>query len=168
MTDAWIDTNFPSINLYAVWISSTLNLFSPNNQYTSVTGGWTNSGWSCYDDTMAKTSSVGATLVARIDGLTYGSSTIGTANAIDLTNYKTLHLTADKVKGGTIVAVSTTKSICSTKYFVHESYYGDLTNYEIKINVSGLTGKYYIGITSRGSQTITWPKITVSKVWLTT
>lgn len=117
-------------------------LFDNGNQFNFITGGWwRNSKLIAYDSPNTGTATVGNTLSVR--SVSGNSGILTTKNAIDLTDFSNIRITiTNAVKTGFIA--------------VHSFETGDVKNYvacawaskagDFSIDISALTGKYYISV----------------------
>lgn len=131
--------------------------FDNGEQHNSITGGWTSDGYKYWGNTM-KPGTVGATLGTRSDGANTASM-IGTANPVDLTKVDTIYLTVDTVYGTSQFRVMASKEVGADDLSIGLSV-GELT-----VDVSSLTGSYYLAVASVGGQTYPTAYATVSAVW---
>lgn len=130
-------------------------LYSYGNEYTNKTGGWTTDGFSYADSIMAP-----AYFTKNADHLVVGPSPGGVcvaacANAIDLTEYKTLTIKYKNtaVTGvGLVFDVSTTKNMRTDRVAVLDATSAVDVVATISLSVESLTGKHYIGAHASGSQ----------------
>lgn len=152
--DAYIFQNKQWVQFALAWNGY---YFDNGEQYNSITGGWTSDGYKYYDYSM-KTGTVGATLGTRSSG-NYTASMIGTANPVDLTNVDTIHITVNTESGGSAFVVMKSKELTAGDLMV------EISAGEKKVNVSGLTGSYYLAIASAGGQTFPNTYATVSAIW---
>lgn len=131
--------------------------FDNGEQHNSITGGWTSDGYKYWGNTM-KSGTLDATLGTRSDGANTASM-IGTANPVDLTKVDTIYLTVDTVYGTSQFRVMASKEVGADDLSIGLSV-GELT-----VDVSGLTGSYYLAVASVGGQTYPTAYATVSAVW---
>lgn len=116
--------------------------FKDGNQYADVTGGWTSEGWSSNGSV-----SVGETIVlSAVNGQT---AAVGTKNTVDLTNAKKLWIDSPNGNNGYgsgHLIVSSDKSLSgSSSAAVAVNRTGS-----ISVDVSSLSGKYYIYLAATG------------------
>lgn len=152
--DAYIYQNGAWVRFSLAWNGY---YFDNGEQHSSITGGWTSNGYKYYDYSM-KTGTVGTTLRTGSSG-NYTASMVGTANRVDLTNVDTIHITVEAEHGGSSFAVMKTKELTAGDKLV------DISVGEKKVNVSSLTGSYYLAIASAGGQTFPNTYATVSAIW---
>lgn len=172
---------FKTVNITAdgqsssVTLSYELMLYDRGNQYTAVTGGWKlaykKHGGSSGTGTVSFEASS-----ATITPASYTSTSMATVNKIDLTDVKTLKVTLDRYDdNAAAVVVNSNKQNPDLNY---DS--GDYTAYKsipsggtsstskysgtVSLDVSSLSGSYYIVIGSRGGDAGSG-KIVVYKVW---
>ena len=110
--------------------------FKDGNQYTDVTGGWTKDGWGGTGSV-----TVGSTLVATGTG---GEAVVGTANPVDLSNVSKVWIDSPNGNNGYgfgYMFIAKSKSVASSESvaYVQVTKAGSFS-----IDVSGLSGKYYI------------------------
>jgi len=152
--DAYIFQNGQWIQFALAWNGY---YFDNGEQHSNITGGWTSDGYKYYNYTM-KASTLGATLGTRSSGANTASM-IGTANPVDLTNVDTIYITVDTTHGSSFFKVMSSKELSADDLSIGLSV-GELT-----IDVSGLTGSYYLAIASAGGSTIPNAYATVSAIW---
>ena len=112
--------------------------FREGEQYAGVTGGWTSTGWN-----NSGTVTLGSTIV--LSGDSTKTAIVGTAQTVDLTDANTLWFDSPKGNNGQpyggYLCVTSAKSIATadivTYAAINKSGKGN-------IDVSGLSGKYYI------------------------
>ena len=150
VTDNWIDTNYPSINLYAVWKKEPLYIYKSGDLCTTVSGGWSYSGYRYDDNSPAKGSSTGSTYIQAKYGDPDDDVTPswegcnGTQKTVNFAGAKKLY-----IDGYTTAAASTSKVYVTTKknYLldgVVAQKYLPTSRSTISIDVSSLSGKYYV------------------------
>jgi hypothetical protein len=122
-------------------------IYKPGNQYTSLTGGWTASGYQYDDNSPAGGNTVTTGYLQAEGGYAGGGHEgwIGTNNAINLTGKSKLY-----IDGITTAAETTSRVYISTKkkYLldgVAANKYLPTTRSTISIDISKITGKHYIG-----------------------
>ena len=130
--------------------------FKDGNQYENITGGWSSEGYKYYDYSM-KSATVGDTLSTRSSG-NYTASMIGTYTSVDLTNVDAITVAVDNVLDSSF-AIMKSKQLSATDFLI------SLNAGNQEIDVSGLTGNYYLAIASAGGQTIPNAYATVSAIW---
>lgn len=130
--------------------------FKDGNQYEYITGGWSSEGYKYYDYSM-ESATVGDTLSTRSSG-NYTASMIGTYTSVDLTNVDAITVAVDNVLDSSF-AIMKTKQLLATDLLI------GLNTGNQKIDVSRLTGNYYLAIASAGGQTIPNTYATVSAIW---
>lgn len=115
--------------------------FKNGEQYASVTGGWTTDGFN-----NAGTATVGSTIVASASS--GKTAKIGTANSVDLTNVKKLWYDSPNGANGYnsgYLCVTSDKSSTNFPALVEVKAGGG------SLDVSSLSGKYYICLYASGS-----------------
>lgn len=156
-----------TVNEEIVDIASTV-LYNAGDQCTSVTGGWTNTGWTYYDtsivastisDTqMTVTGSYNAT------GLVSSASIVGTVNKISLDGVSKIYADMEVTVAGTVYlrACSTTNvAECDSSVVV-----ATLGAKTVELDVSSLTGDYYIACVAIGTSGYGYyPSANITKVW---
>ena len=131
--------------------------FENGDQHKGVTGGWTSEGYSYYAYSM-----IGGTVGSSINTATSGSNTasmVGTASPIDLTDVDKIHIKVESVYGFSFFVVMATKSLGASDLRT------SLSSGEITVDVSGLSGNYYLAIASVGSATYATANAIVNAVW---
>lgn len=135
--------------------------FKAGEQYTEITGGWIE--WS--ETTDGSTPTIKSTLTAQ-SPYYGGTCTIGTSKAVDLTEVSSIKIySVGTITGaaGTAYAgsfiVSKSKSSASPAKSVIVSSTG-----EFSIDVSGLSGSYYLGLTAKGGSNGAG-YISLNKIW---
>ena len=159
----------------SVTLSYELMLYDRGNQYTAVTGGWKLAYKQHGGSSGTGSVSFGASS-ATITPASYTSTSMATVNKINLDNVKTLNVTLDRYDDNTAaVIVNSSKQNPDLNYDA-----GDYTVYKsipsggtsstskysgtVSLDVSSLSGNYYIVIGSRGGDAGSG-KIVVYKVW---
>lgn len=152
---ALIDSYIYKNNAWIAYSGAVLYLFYDRETYINTTGGWTGSG------------SVGTTLsVTNGGGPTWISSkTLKTINAIDMSSYSTIHILVSGYNGKGKVGISTTDDVSTYDTSVTVS-----SAKEYIIDISSLTGNYYVKIEGTGGQNNTnfWQStgFDVSRIWI--
>lgn len=157
VSGAWKDVNAKSYlnGEWVAWWSG--ELFINGNQYEAFTGGWkkANYNWNSND-----TPDVGT---LTIENTIYLSSSVGAyckgvriSNKVDLTGWKTLkYITTQYNKGEASVVISATES-----YDLNDaSAKGSFVVGENSLDITELTGEYYIGAYVRNAGSVTIEKI---------
>lgn len=130
------------------WIDWEMYLYNAGNQCTDVTGGWISSGATgnvTFNDTDIYIKSTSA----------YENGQVSTVNKIDLTNFSSLKvtITVSNVKDidGNVKAFTKNEAGASvTAATVNLSHTALETT--TNLDVSGLNGEYFIGITATGTE----------------
>lgn len=123
-------------------------LFYNGNQYADVTGGWT--GADSYSPNLKKTSD---NLIANVD--------ISTVNMIDLTAFNTLYFIGNGYGSNSGGHYNATAGVRNSSGWVASVSFQNNKTYSV--DVSGLTGSYYVRFLASGSR---GQYICISKVWL--
>lgn len=157
VSGAWVDKEAKSYlnGEWVAWWSG--ELFINGNQYEAFTGGWekANYNWNSND-----TPDVGT---LTIENTIYLSSSVGAyckgvriSNKVDLTGWKTLkYITTQYNKGEASVVISATES-----YDLDDvSAKGSFVVGENSLDITELTGEYYIGAYVRNGGSVTIEKI---------
>ena len=131
--------------------------FDNGEQHNSITGGWTSDGYKFWGNTM-KPGTVGATLGTR-SSASNTASVIGTANPVDLTNVDVININVETKSGVSMFKVMASKELKVDDRSINLSV-GEQT-----IDVSDLTGSYYLAVASVYSSTYGNAYATVSAVW---
>lgn len=123
-------------------------LFDAGNQYESITGGWTNAS--------------GNTLTASVfSNQTFGDP-VHTAKMIDLTDFKTLHVTYTGVTKVAQFGVTKTEDLTLGSQYAASKTASVGT---VSLDVSGLTGEHYVTLVA-GATINEICAFTATKVWL--
>ena len=124
-------------------------LYTPGNQWESVTGGWVKGG---SDSITLSHGTDGMTL--SITGVSDRKAHVTTANAVDLTEYNTLRFKVDVISGSQFVyGVSDTKSLSS--YYPSFVSKGEITttgSKEVTLDISSISGKKYVAFGADGTE----------------
>ena len=133
-------------------------LFDEGNQFESVTGGWTGSGYTVSSARDKVNATVGTTLKCTVTGQ-YQEAIAGTNNAIDLTKIDTLCVRVSAFAGTQgCVFVAPSKNYNEMVAQTVISATGDYT-----LDASQLIGNYYVGVLAVSAKT--YSDISYSKVW---
>lgn len=132
----------------SVVLSYRLVLFDNGDQNTKVTGGWSNSGYTDakYDRSNSKVT-IGSKIVCSVDGYNDLSGIAGTANKVSLNNVKSITIDgnlSEAYKGvydEYYIGFSSSKAISS---FVASVKITEAGNFTKSLDVSALTGSYYV------------------------
>jgi len=147
-------------------------LYDAGDQYTETTGGWTATGWT-YGVNTVLTSNVYATHMQVTGGYstTTGSgvtraSIVGTVNAIPMDGYSKIYANINITQGGTVyLGVTTTKNAQESINIVSDCA-ATTGEHTLEINVSALSGDYYIVIFAAGDTVYgRTPSAQITKVW---
>lgn len=158
--------------LYAMWAEEekTLFLFDNGVDNTSVTGGWSTEDWTynSYVDNNSSSARIEDTyLYAKVTSNAYAFGAIGTVNKINVTNYNTLHITIDYIGGGGGVFLTETKGVSGDNVnYYHHPAGAVVENGTATLDLSGLSGEYYVVVIAVGSSTVTSPKTKISQLYL--
>lgn len=152
--DAYIFQNGRWVKFALAWNGY---YFENGEQHSNITGGWTSDGYKYYNNKMIA-GTVGATLGTRTSGSS-GDCMIGTANPVDLTNVDTIHINVETKSGVCMFNVMASKELKADDLSVN------LSVGEVTIDVSGLTGSYYLAIVSAYTSGYGNAYTTVSAVW---
>lgn len=151
-----IDSYIYKNNAWIAYSEVILYLFNNGETYINTTGGWTGSG------------SVGTTLsvVSGASGPVWLSyQYLKTINAIDMSSYSTIHILVSNYYDKGTIGISTTDDISTYDTSVSVGSAKEYT-----IDVSSLTGNYYVKIQSIGRQNNTnyYQSIgfKVSRIWI--
>lgn len=154
-------------------------LYLNGNQYPDITGGWSarNTRYASYDEGTVRAvtptfDTSGSTMVASVSATTASpdvSGSVQTNNAIDLTNYSTITFTvnhtysayARRVFYFVTAADTAAGDVFSPAAQTVSTTAGDQT---VTVNVSGLTGSYYVGYNLVASGAGTTTTVTVSSI----
>lgn len=122
-------------------------LFDNGNQYEGVTGGWV--GANRYSPNLTAT-------------LEYGTITISTANAVDMSGFSTLKFMGSG-NGANSGGAYSAKCKIANESGVEVASLDFQNNGTYAVSVSALSGKYYVRFVATGSR---GNKLDISKVWL--
>ena len=159
----------------SVTLSYELMLYDRGNQYTAVTGGWELAYKKHGGSAGTGTVSFGASS-ATITPASYTSTSMATVNKINLDNVKTLNVTLDRYDDNTAAVIVNSSqqnpdlNYEAGNYTVYKSIpsggASSTSKYSgtVSLDVSSLSGSYYIVIGSRGGDAGSG-KIVVYKVW---
>lgn len=149
------------------WVDWFNGVFYDNgDQCVAVTGGWTNEGWTYYENTVLE-SSIYENYMEVVGG--YASigqaSIVGTVNRINMNNISKIYADIELTAAGTVYlrACSTTDAGYSDAS-INPS--GNIGTYTVELDVSSLTEDYYIVVVAIGTQAhgLT-PAAKITKVW---
>lgn len=147
-------------------------LYDAGDQYTETTGGWTATGWT-YGSNTVLTSNVYATHMQVTGGYstTTGSgvaraSIVGTVNPISMNGYSKIYANINITNAGSIyLGVTNTKSAVESLNIVTD-YEVSVGEHTLEIDVSSITGDYYIVLFAVGSTNYgRTPSSHITKVW---
>lgn len=134
----------------AWWITGTL--FTNGTDDTELTGGWASFAYSAGSGYVDKTVGVEISsdgVCATLAGTGYHSTFIGTNNRIDVTDYSTIKFEFSEAKRTTASGAIKINLYSDAGYTIAASAYvvpvSGETNLSPEIDVSKLSGKYYIG-----------------------
>ena len=148
---------------YAITLSYELYLYNAGDQCTSVTGGWGTSGYS-YSGRTVSAGILESDKMSLVGSSTYAVM-LGTANAIDVTDYSTLYVEGEPT--GTINNVSINAAVCTSKVASTKaaeiSFGGDLSRSVKSVDISGITGNVYITVYAQFSDSCNG---NIYKAWL--
>lgn len=141
---AWVDW----------WIPGTL--LANGTDGTDITGGWKSSAYSAgsgYEAVVASFSigADGLSVALNDQSYEYRSTFVGTKNKVDLSGYTTLEVECSEAKatvgrtGAVIVSLYSDEGYSTAKTATILSTENVFTG-KVNLDVSGLTGKYYIGL----------------------
>lgn len=156
-----------TVNEEIVDITST-TLYDAGDQCTSVTGGWTNSGWTYYADPIVSSTigNTSMTVTGSYNSTTKKSSNsiVGTINKISLDNVSKIYADLEITAIGTVYlrACSTT----DTGYSDASAVVATTGTHTIELDVSSLTGDYYIVFVAAGTSGYGYyPSANITRVW---
>lgn len=135
-------------------LSYTTYLLKDGNEYTDITGGWTNSGYRYHGAPLGSVSNNGSALVfSGVAGQSYAGG--GTNNAIDLTDYDTLRIKGNIESAGNewAVGVKNSKTIGfdGDGFTAFVDLAGKTGVYEVRLDISQISGLNYIAAVHSGS-----------------
>lgn len=152
--DAYIYQNGAWVKFSLAWDGY---YFKDGNQYEYITGGWTSDGYKYYNSAM-NPGTVDTTLSIKSNG-SNTASMVGTANPVDLTNVDVIYINVDEKSGVGLFKIMETKELKAEDRSV------DLSVGEQSVDVSDLTGSYYLAIASVYSATYGNASATVSAIY---
>lgn len=159
VNSAWIDktAKIYQNGAWADWWNG--ELFINGNQYEGFTGGWIRADYykGNDDNTNSGTLTIGNTIYLKASGGTYCKS-VRTTNKIDLTNWKTLkHITTQYNKGEAAILITSQEegdvdnSVTMGSFVIGES----------SLDITEVTGEYYIGVYVRN-----YGEVTIEEIYL--
>ena len=158
VSGAWVEKTAQSYQNggWADWWNG--ELFYNGNQYAHVTGGWVEAGYTMLngDQSGHGTLTFGTTIYCKNNGAYGGASckSFRTANKIDLTSFSKLTWESTNDESIRIVVSSATSGLSPTAQ-AHPS--------AKTLDISGLTGSYYIGGWARNGSGFTISKIQLAR-----
>lgn len=165
---AWVSVTAKSYQSGA-WVDWVTFLFNEGDTCDDITGGWSNSGYT-YTGTVSGASTsytkvaptVGNTIKVSV-GAELKVAIAGTANKIDLTDAKTVAVDVESVVGQAFVIVTTSKTL-ESNYAVRKALTASSAGTTVNLDVSSLSGSYYIAVFTYGSTNVTTRSAEVAKV----
>lgn len=147
------------------WINSYL-FYEEGNQQESVTGGWTTSGWT-YGGAYMLNASIAETymqVIGAYDSGNTGASVVGTVNKINVDNLQYINANIQIVQSGVVnfglCSSSNAQSLAINSQTISTG------TYTKSLDVSTLTGDYYITFSAAGSAASGGaPSAKITKVW---
>ena len=158
------------------WVDWFNGIFFDNgDQCEIITGGWTNKGWT-YDDDTILASNIYSTHMKVTGGYTVTdattgvgvshSSIVGTTNKIKLDNVSKIYANINITQGGSVYLGVTTTKNAQESINIASDYAISIGEHTLGINVSSLTGEYYIVLFATGSTNNgKTPSANITKVW---
>jgi hypothetical protein len=127
-------------------VTSSSIFYNEGNEYSSVTGGWTASGYSCGSYGIQTAEKASSCLYAygryaNPDGI---FSIIGTANKVDITNINTLKANMSIIGDIGVVRIGIVTSKNITNVTAASPIVYELGDYTLSLDVSKYSGEYYI------------------------
>lgn len=146
---AWVDLDAYLYN-GAEWVqfsTARLFLYNKGDKCEAITGGWGTSGYS-HRSYSLRNPTFNSTSVTIASNNATNAGAVGTLNAVDLTDIKTIKINFTAVSHYAYVYISNTKANPDSNAAAEVS-----ANYkgEYNLNVSSLKGNYYIFIITFGS-----------------
>lgn len=166
---AWVSVTAKSYQ-DGEWVDWVTFLFNEGDTCDDITGGWSNSGYT-YTGTVGGASTsytkvaptVGNTIKVSV-GAELKVAIAGTENKIDLTDTNTVALDVESVVGQAFAIVTKSKALGSD-YAVIKALTASSAGTTVNLDVSSLSGSYYIAVFTYGSTNITTRSAEVAKVW---
>ena len=145
-----------------VELAYNLYLYKNGNEYTNITGGWNNRGYTWDSDALQGVTKNADSMVIRGVYNSYRGG-VGTVKKVNTSGYSTLKAVGftTEVYPNNALYLSASKDVLTGKT---ASVQFGATESEINIDLNSLQGDYYIAIVVDGdTQT---PTTTVKKIWL--
>lgn len=163
--DAYIYQNGQWVQFSSTWDNY---YFKNGDQYKNITGGWSSEGYTystpytLYDGIINDTD---GTLEIELSN-NYSASVIGTVDTVDLTNVSNLHIVVDYASSGTsIFAVLSSKDLSSNENIIRSTSLVNFNNATRTIDVSDLSGQYYLAVYGAVTQTSGSVDVSISQIY---
>jgi hypothetical protein len=160
INNAWVDKEAKTYQ-NGKWVGWTNYLYNQGDQCSSITGGWKSalSGGISVDLS-------GAQIVFSVTSSTKRDASVYTNNKIDVTNYKSLIVRMTAAKGASDysgwkfqVGISSANTAYKPTFTTYTQNNSSVLT-DVKVDISGITGSYYVAIYSDVANG------TIDKVWL--
>jgi hypothetical protein len=165
VSGAWVDKTAKSYQNGALvdWWNG--ELYDTGNEYATFTGGWTATA-------IAGTTTVTKDATSMTIKTDYGDDALHCSNKMDLTDYSKLVVTgksfrnnssAERKEGNTKICVwSAIGSSVSNNRVAYANYPAADYDGDFELDVSGLTGEYYVGVFAGRYYSVTVRKVKLS------
>ena len=161
INNSWVNKKAKSYKNGA-WVDWFDGVFYDNgDQCKAYTGGWTGTGWTNFNTTITN-GTIGNTYM-QIATNNDTVSVVGTVNKVDLTNISTLYANTQMITTGTAFF-----AICETKNagnMIKYQQVNTINSYTMQLDVSNITGSYYIIFRGVGTSSGVNPMMKITKVW---
>lgn len=135
--------------------------FKDGEQYESITGGWSNSGWS-YNGRTAQAPTITDRIIVNSQP-NQNATIAGTAKKIDFTGINTIKVNVIAVTTAVRVDLSQSKALASSGG--DEVVRQAITQVGVhNIDVSSVNGEYYLSVSAISNSTTAWVG-TVTEIW---
>lgn len=166
VSGAWVDVTAKSRQggEWVDWWNG--ELYKIGNEYASLTGGWgsTDIGYLWAGSTVWMNPAKKNANSITVQSISDKGSAVGTKNKIDVTDYTKLEvkLTANGGNENSVVAISSERECnASNASFAGKVKYASGTNIIVTLDISKISGSYYVLVAADGRYTTT-----VHEVWL--
>lgn len=165
ISGAWVnvDAYIYQSSAWAQFGTAIIYLYNAGDKCTSITGGWTSSGYSY--DSRSVVAPVFGTSTMKVQCTSHDPEQVaigGTANKIDLTNVDKIVLNVTAVTNSATFIISTSKAIPSSPT---KSTSITATG-TVTVDVSSLTGSYYLALRAISSTAQPTRGATTNKIYM--